>query len=241
MADPHDSDYHGNLDMALKITLQHDETGRRLDWSLDKPIPAGYSIVSNEQGPVFGQWELPKEWAEDFGLGKEHNETLSRIANLAAIGAAWKENSSLEKWFPITAEELATLKQDLIMARNTIADQLNRLKIASKDAEDNAAELAAVESALGFRECFDEKGKFQNSHQKSLERIRDLIAAEGLCGDLKDDNAKLRAALVGLIGADGEELDGMEALIRISPHAPDSDRIVTINAIHALRDTLPKP
>ena len=54
---------------------------------------------------------------------------------------------------------------------------------------------------------------------------------------LELDNAKLRKALVGLVGADGAELDGMEAFIRISPHAPDEDRAVTINAIHALRET----
>ena len=53
----------------------------------------------------------------------------------------------------------------------------------------------------------------------------------------RSDNAKLRKALVGLVGADGDELDGMEALIRISPHAPDEDRAVTINAIHVLRET----
>jgi hypothetical protein len=65
--------------------------------------------------------------------------------------------------------------------------------------------------------------------------------ADALCKyceieQLKADNAKLRKALVGLVGADGNELDGMEALIRISP-VPDEDRAVTINAIHALRET----
>ena len=66
--------------------------------------------------------------------------------------------------------------------------------------------------------------------------------ADALCkyceiDQLKSDNAKLRKALVGLIGTDGKELDSMEALIRIIPHAPDEDRAVTINAIHALRET----
>ncbi len=68
---------------------------------------------------------------------------------------------------------------------------------------------------------------------------------DGLCrycemDVLKSDNAKLRKVLVGLVGADGPELDGMEALIRISPHASVEDRAITINAIHALRDTLPR-
>lgn len=53
-------------------------------------------------------------------------------------------------------------------------------------------------------------------------------------------NAKLRKALVGLVGADTkEELEGMEAAIRVLP-VPDEDRMNTINAIHALRDTLPQ-
>lgn len=54
---------------------------------------------------------------------------------------------------------------------------------------------------------------------------------------LEQDNVKLRKALVGLVGADTpKELEGMEALIRTMP-VPDEDRMNTINAIHALRDT----
>ncbi len=54
---------------------------------------------------------------------------------------------------------------------------------------------------------------------------------------LQADNAKLRKALVGLVGADTKaELEEMEAAIRLLA-APDEDRMNTINAIHALRDT----
>lgn len=122
---------------SLKITLQHDETGRQLEWSLDSahPIPAGYSIVSNEQGPVFGNWKLNPEWAEathefDFtcpecnGIGKvqfsggvgeewrdcptcsKDSDFIQKFSRLAAIGAAWEKNSSIEKWFPLTAEAI---------------------------------------------------------------------------------------------------------------------------------------
>lgn len=46
---------------------------------------------------------------------------------------------------------------------------------------------------------------------------------------------KLKAALVGFIGAETrEELDAMEVIIRSTP-APDSDKAVAINAIDALR------
>lgn len=49
----------------------------------------------------------------------------------------------------------------------------------------------------------------------------------------------LRSALVGLIGADSpEELRRMEAEMRLM-EAPDADKAVAINAIHALLATSP--
>lgn len=54
----------------------------------------------------------------------------------------------------------------------------------------------------------------------------------------ESDITMLRSALVGLIGADGkEELQAMEAAIRLLP-APEADKAVSINAIHALLSTL---
>jgi hypothetical protein len=50
--------------------------------------------------------------------------------------------------------------------------------------------------------------------------------------------AKLRSALSGLVGVDGaQELISMEAMIRLSD-APAKDKAVTIDAIHALLDTV---
>lgn len=58
-------------------------------------------------------------------------------------------------------------------------------------------------------------------------------------GTLNAENARLRSALVGLIGADSEqELRQMEATMRLLP-APEEDKAVSINAIHALLATLP--
>jgi hypothetical protein len=55
----------------------------------------------------------------------------------------------------------------------------------------------------------------------------------------EQDIAILRAALVGLIGADSEhELRQMETAMRLLP-APAEDKAVSINAIHALLATLP--
>lgn len=55
----------------------------------------------------------------------------------------------------------------------------------------------------------------------------------------ESDLDKLRKALIGLIGCESaQELDAMEAMIRLMP-APDADKIATINAITALRETMP--
>jgi hypothetical protein len=55
---------------------------------------------------------------------------------------------------------------------------------------------------------------------------------------MHDDYAKIRKSLVGLVGFDTkEELNGMELQLRLLP-IPDEDRMKTINAITALRDTL---
>ncbi len=52
--------------------------------------------------------------------------------------------------------------------------------------------------------------------------------------------ALLRSALVGLMGVDGaQELRQMEVAVRHLP-APESDRAVSINAIHALIATFPR-
>ena len=55
---------------------------------------------------------------------------------------------------------------------------------------------------------------------------------------LFEDNIKLRKALVGLVGVDTKaELDQMEIYLSALP-LPDVERMNTINAITALRDTL---
>lgn len=51
---------------------------------------------------------------------------------------------------------------------------------------------------------------------------------------------RLRAALVGLVGADGKaELEAMEVFLRNLPATLAADKAVSIDAIHALLETLP--
>ena len=55
---------------------------------------------------------------------------------------------------------------------------------------------------------------------------------------LSEQNAVMRKALVGLVGAESrEELEQMEIAIRMMP-VPDIDKMNTINAIQALIQTL---
>lgn len=73
------------------------------------------------------------------------------------------------------------------------------------------------------------------------EELRCVI--NDLCQEVRDRDAEidmLRSALVGLIGTDDEqELLAIEATMRLLP-APDADKAVSINAIHALLKTANK-
>ena len=70
------------------------------------------------------------------------------------------------------------------------------------------------------------------------ERIRAWLDSQPTAPE--PDWRVLRAALAALVGADTkEELDMMEMAIR-STAAPDKDKAVAINAIDALRETLPE-
>jgi outer membrane protein TolC len=54
---------------------------------------------------------------------------------------------------------------------------------------------------------------------------------------MRQQRDRLRAALVGLVGAEHpDELRAMEATLRFVP-APDSDKVAMINAIHILLET----
>lgn len=56
---------------------------------------------------------------------------------------------------------------------------------------------------------------------------------------IEQQRDRLRAALVGLVGAESvRELQEMEVALRMMP-APESDKVAMINAIHALLETAP--
>ena len=81
------------------------------------------------------------------------------------------------------------------------------------------------------------EAKAQEKDQLHPEFSRFMAATALHLETMQKNVAALRAALVGLVGADDEDaLRQMEAALRLLP-APDSDKTVTINAIHALLAT----
>lgn len=70
-----------------------------------------------------------------------------------------------------------------------------------------------------------------------LERERDEARQQLRKAEV--DMALLRNALAGMVGAsDKAELEQMELAVRVLP-APESDKIASLNVIHALLATLP--
>lgn len=75
-----------------------------------------------------------------------------------------------------------------------------------------------------------------NGHNWAAQKRHAINAQE----EIEKRVVLLRAALVALIGADGkDDLQQMEMVLRQLP-APESDKAVSINAIHALLATFPE-
>jgi hypothetical protein len=78
----------------------------------------------------------------------------------------------------------------------------------------------------------------EQNRAQALEIVRMLTQHADDIASFERQRARLRAALVGLVGVDGkDELEQMEAVMRLTP-APAQDKAVTIDAIHALIATL---
>jgi len=82
----------------------------------------------------------------------------------------------------------------------------------------------------------------ENEHSAFLEELLKALIGDGWnsmtiydAKKLNENNAKIKKALIDLVGAESkDELEQLELGIRLSP-APDSDKAVMINAIHALK------
>ena len=70
----------------------------------------------------------------------------------------------------------------------------------------------------------------------SLERETTILREQ--VERLTKENGRLRNALIGFVGSDSrEELQSMELVMRIFP-ASDADVVASVNAIHALLETM---
>jgi hypothetical protein len=85
-----------------------------------------------------------------------------------------------------------------------------------------------------LEEVAETEGALETARQQEQTHADNCAKAEAKIGIL-------RRALVGLVGVDGaDHLNEMEAVMRLMP-APMADKAASIDAIHALRQTLPQP
>lgn len=118
-----------------------------------------------------------KQWTDmDYTIGhlrKDLEQTQTLLANQDATSAHLRQ-------------ENAELK-----ARSKIDNEGNQEWINSL-----CKELCTMEDALGFKnDAYDKEGRWVPTIGPWLERLRDLIAAEGELGDLKEDLQRHKDAL----------------------------------------------
>lgn len=104
----------------------------------------------------------------------------------AEIGRRWRENSSLEKWFPLTAERLvaleaenAALKHDLQYARDGLIRVRTRMREDNERLRAALAELLAchTESAGWSMSMLTDRAEFDAMLARSQERLHAAIGA----------------------------------------------------------------
>ena len=78
--------------------------------------------------------------------------------------------------------------------------------------------------------------QWEHDEQRAMEN--EITALREQVERLTKENGRLRNALIGLVGSDSrEELQSMELAMRIFP-ASDADVVASVNAIHALLETM---
>lgn len=61
---------------------------------------------------------------------------ILELKELSEIGKRWRANSSLEEWFPFTAEELEKLKADRVNLISALKNAVACLKVCADDSEE---------------------------------------------------------------------------------------------------------
>lgn len=103
-------------------------------------------------------------------------------------------------------KELEQAQREREEARAKLARAEQQLKIDNEGNQDwinsLCEQLCKMEDALGFKnDCYDKKGQWVPTIGPWLERVRDLLAAEGEVGDLKDKLAQAEAQRERMKGA----------------------------------------
>ena len=101
--------------------------------------------------------------------------------------------------------------------------------------EQRAMENEIISLREQVEKLTEESVVLRASSRSKLETISSL---ELQVEKLTKENGRLRNALIGLVGSDSrEELQSMELAMRIFP-ASDADVVASVNAIHALLETM---
>lgn len=99
-------------------------------------------------------------------------------------------------------QEKADLLKQLTAAQQHIAQLEQEAKQEKEYTESLAADICKMEDALGFKnDCHDKDGAFVPTIGPWLERVRDLIAAEGELGDAKQRITQLEQRLAERVDA----------------------------------------
>lgn len=93
-----------------------------------------------------------------------------------------------------------------------MAQLQKELKDEREYSEGLAADICKMEDALGFKnECHDKDGAFVPTIGPWLERVRDLLAAEGELGDIRTTVSKLENTLNHRAQLEAEHLADLQA------------------------------
>lgn len=104
-------------------------------------------------------------------------------------------------------------------AKLNMAQLQKELKDEREYSESLAADICKMEDALGFKnDCHDKDGAFVPTIGPWLERVRDLIAAEGELGDLRTTVSKLENTLNHRAQLEAEHLADLQADLQADLH-----------------------
>lgn len=127
-----------------------------------------------------------EQWHQRAIAAEQEAFELKSSQQICVGAAGVGDFSELCGWIDAKKSELAKAQAQAKIDNEGNRDWINSL----------CEQLCKMEDALGFKnDCYDKKGQWVPTIGPWLERVRDLLAAEGEVGDLKEELAKIRAEL----------------------------------------------